>query len=139
MIVAQILNTGWTGKSGRSRRQLLIRRLLEPVLHEQAQIVPLIEDLALDLGVNLPQATHLAVLLGDQLLAHRRDLDVQIVIGEIEVRSEELCRCAVGGELDRKLARFVFPFDLVEIEQSRKLPLALVCEIDLLCLGRLFG
>jgi hypothetical protein len=139
LIVPEIFDARWSGKSSGCWWQLLIRRLLQPVLDEQTQIVALIENLAFDLRVELAQAAHLPILLGHQLLAHRGDLDVEIVIGEVEVGAKELRRGTVGSELDCKLARLVLPVDLVEIEESRKLSFAFVSKIDLFCLGQLFG
>ena len=139
LIASEILDARWAGQACRGGRQLLIWRFFEPILDQQAQVIPLIEDLALDFGVDLAQTPHFAILLGDELLAHRGYLDVEIVIGKIEIRSEELGWCSIGGKLDGEFARFVFPVHLVEIEQSRKLSLAFMCEVDGVCRLRLFG
>ncbi len=53
-----------------------LRRRLEPVLHEEVQVVALVEHLDVDLGVQLTQPARLAVLLRHELLVQRRDLDV---------------------------------------------------------------
>ena len=73
-----------------------LRRRLEPVLHEQVQVVALVQHLDLDLGVQLAQATRLAVLLRHELLVERRDLDVLVVRGQVEVGRERLHRVAVA-------------------------------------------
>jgi hypothetical protein len=111
----------------------LIVRLFESVLDEKMQVVPLVEDLAPHVGIQLPQPPDLAVLLGHELLVHRRDLDEQVVVGQVEVGPEELDRLAIIVVVDGELSRLVLPLDAVEIEQSRELPLALVGEIDGVC------
>ena len=136
--VSEILDAWRSGKTCRGRREFLIRWFLESVLDQQAQVIPLVEDLAFDFGMHLLEPPHLPILLGHQLLAHGRDLDVEVIVGKVEVGAEVLRGCSVIGELDGKLAWFVLPGDLVEIEQSRKLSFALVCEIDLVCRLRLF-
>ncbi|MGC2241635.1 MAG: hypothetical protein WA726_12450 [Acidimicrobiia bacterium] len=92
----------------------------------------MIEDLAADLGVQLLEAANLAILLGDQLLAHRGDLDVEIVIREIEIGSEELRGAPVLVPGDGERGRLVIPGDTIEIQEKRKLPLAVVSELGLL-------
>jgi hypothetical protein len=104
--------------------------LLETVFHNQMQVVPLVEDLALDVGVVLLELADLLVLLGDELLIHRGDLDEDLVIQQVEVRCEELGRLAVF-EPDREAARLVFPRDTIEVEEESELPLTVVSEIDL--------
>jgi hypothetical protein len=93
--------------------------------------VPLIEDLAPHVRVQLPQAPYLAVLLGDEFLTHRRDLDEEVIVWQIEIRP----KLPRGGSrfipLDDKGSRFVLPRDRVEIEESREFPLAGVGELDL--------
>ena len=114
-----------------------LRRRLEPVLHEEVQVVALVEHLDLDLGVQLAQAARLAVLLRHELLVQRRDLDVEVVRGEVEVGRERLHRVAVAVTLERERARLVVPLDAVEVEQLRELPLRVVREADLLVRERL--
>ena len=70
----------------------LTRRILQAVLRHQRQVVALVEDLAPDLGVPLAEAADLPVLLRDELLVERRDLDVEVVDREVEVGREPLQR-----------------------------------------------
>ena len=56
-----------------------LRRRLEPVLHEQVQVVALVQHAHVDLGIELLHPARLAVLLGDELLVQRGDLDVEVV------------------------------------------------------------
>jgi hypothetical protein len=80
------------------------------------EIVALIEDLAIHVGVKLSDSSHLLVLLGDQLLVHRRDLDEEIVFRKVEIGCEELGRYVVVVPCDRKRARLVFPGHTVEVK-----------------------
>jgi hypothetical protein len=109
-------------------RQFRIR-LLEPVLDEKVQIVALIEHLALDMWILLLELTDLSVLLCNELLAHRRDLDVDVILREIEVRSEVPRRLAAVVPLEGKRVRLVLPVDRVEVEEPRKLAFAVVSEL----------
>ena len=72
------------GPSSASDRPL--GRLLETVLDEQVQVVALVEDLASDVRIERRQPPHLAVLLGHELLVEGRDLDVEVELGQVEVR-----------------------------------------------------
>jgi len=127
---AEIDDLDRTGDPGRSLRLLQVVGCLEAVLDEQVQVVPLVEDLAVDVRVVFGQQPDLSVLLGDELLIHRGDLDEQILVRQVEVGSEVGRRLAVVGELDRKRPRFVVPAQPVEIEESRELALALVGKRD---------
>src|SRR5262249_32598611 len=53
----------------------VLRRRLEPVLAEELEVVALVEDPHADVGIELLHAPCLAVLLRDELLVQRRDLD----------------------------------------------------------------
>jgi hypothetical protein len=99
------------------------RRVLEPVLRDQGEIVTLIEDLAPDLRVALAQPADLSVLLRDELLVQGRDLDIEIELGEVEVRGESLDDVAITIPVDREGGRFVVPTDLIEVEQPGELSL----------------
>jgi hypothetical protein len=103
---------------------------LEPVLDEKSQIVPLVEDLCLDVRIEGAQPADLAVLLGDELLVERRDLDVDVEVREIEVRREALCRLAVGIPGDVEGRWLVLPRDLIEVQELGELPLAVVGKGD---------
>src|SRR5438874_1186465 len=94
-----------------------LRRRLEPVLHEQMQVVALVQHLDADLGVKLAEPAGLAVLLRDELLVERRDLDVEVVRRQVEIGTERLRGTAVTVAFQRERARLVGPFDAVEVEQ----------------------
>ncbi|MEA2001283.1 MAG: hypothetical protein U9N84_05275, partial [Actinomycetota bacterium] len=124
-VVSEVFDAGRAGNTGRGRRKLLIRWLLQTVLDEEAEVVALVKDFALDLRVHFPEETYLLVLFGHKLLTHGRYLDVQVVLREVEIGSEELCRLAIL-EPNCELARFIVPVDFVEIQESREQPVALV-------------
>jgi hypothetical protein len=105
-------------------------RLLKPVLHQQVEVVALVEELDLDLRVQLSEAPGLAVLLGHQLLVQGGDLDVEVVVGQVEVRAETLDRLVVLVPLEGELSRLVLPGDPVEVEQFGELALRVVREAD---------
>jgi hypothetical protein len=108
---------------------------LESVLHEQAEVVTLVEDLAPHLRVPLAETADLAVLLRDQLLVEGRDLDVLVVRGKVEVGGEPLGDVALGVPVDVEGARLVVPFDLVEVEKPSELPFGIVGKGDGLTAG----
>ncbi len=110
------------------RRQLQ-RTVVQPVLQQEVEIVALVEHLAAHVGVELAQAADLAILLSDQPLIHRGDLDVNTLISQIEVGSEVLGGVIVLVELYWKRRRLILPIDTVEIEQTRELSLTDVGEI----------
>src|SRR5207302_1190362 len=85
----------------------------------------------LHLGMQLAQASGLPVLLRDELLVERGDLDVQVVRRQIEVGCERLHGLAVAVTFQRERARLVLPLDAVEVEELRELPLRVVRESDL--------
>jgi len=92
--------------------------------------VPLIEDLASNIRIELPKAANLPILLGDQLLVHRGDLDVETILRQIEIRPELFCDDPGCVPLDRECTRFVLPYDIVEVQKPRELPLARMGEVD---------
>jgi hypothetical protein len=106
----------------------LLRRWLETVLDQEIHVVALVEDPALHPRVKLLQAARFAVLLRDELLIQRCDLDVAVERWKVEVRREALGSVAVAIPLDIERGRLVLPLDLIEIEQLRELLLAVVSE-----------
>jgi hypothetical protein len=107
-------------------------RLLESIFHQQGEIVTLVEDLAPHIWIQLAQATDLAVLLGNELLVQRGDLDVEVELREVEIRREALGRVPVPVPRDLEAAGLVLPPDFVEIQQLGELALAVVGKLDLL-------
>ena len=105
-------------------------RFFEAVLDDEMEVVALIEDFALDIGMNRLEPADLLVLLGDQLLIHGRDLDVQLVVGQIEIGCEVLGGLPVVIELDREAIGFVVPRNSIEVKEERELALAVVGKFD---------
>jgi hypothetical protein len=89
---------------------------LEAVFLNQVEIIPLVEDLAPDARIKTPECPYFSVLLGDELLAHRGDLNEEVVVGKVEVGSEVLVGppfCVPG---DGECPGLILPGDSVEIE-----------------------
>jgi len=129
-IVAQVHHPGRTWDTSRRRRQFLVLRLGQPVLDEEMEVIPLVEDPAANVRVQSPKPSHLAILLRHEALIHRGDLDEDVLVREVEVGAEELRRRAIGLELDGELAGFELPRNVIEVEQPRELALTLMGELD---------
>ena len=97
------------------------------VLRQQLVDIALVEETDVDLGIQLLQPSELAVLLRDQALAHRGQLEVQVEIREIEVRREHFADLAVLLVQDER-PWLVLPGDAVEVQDARELALARVSE-----------
>src|SRR6202022_4599731 len=81
-----------------------------------------------DLRVQLAKHPHLAVLGRDQRLLHRRQLDVEVLFGKIEVGSEHLRHVgALPG--DRERHGLVYPANAVVVEEARELLLRWMSEL----------
>src|SRR5436190_869831 len=106
----------------------LARQSLEPVLRDEREVVALVEALAAHLRIAFPESSDLSVLLRDELLVQRGDLDVEVVLRQVEVRGELLDDVPVLVPLQVEGGRLVLPFDLIEVEESRELALAVVRE-----------
>ena len=97
-------------------------------LQHQRPEVAGIEQLDPDVRVELTQPAQLAVLLAHEALLERRQLEVQVEVGQVEVGREALDDRAVEVPQDRERVRLVLPADLVEVEDPRQLRLARVGE-----------
>jgi hypothetical protein len=106
--------------------------MFEPVLDEQIQIVPLVQDLASNVRIERHQPPRLTVFLRDELLIQSCDLDVDVEGGKIEIGCESLRRGAGSVPLDFEAGRLVLPGYFVEIQQLGELTLAVVGELNLL-------
>jgi hypothetical protein len=93
-----------------------IGRPFEAVFLNQVEIIPLVEDLAPDARIEAPEGPYFSVLLGDELLAHRGDLNEEVVVGKVEVGSEILVGPPFAVPGDRESPRLILPGDSVEIE-----------------------
>jgi hypothetical protein len=133
---AKICDFGWSWDSSGSCEVGLGVRLFKSVLDEKMQVVALVEHLAPYIWVQLAKPFYFTVLLGYEFLTHGRDLDVGVVAWEVEIGLEQLCRFAGFIPLDRELPWLVLPRDTVEIQESRELPLAVVCEFGEIGRGR---
>src|SRR5215212_9565946 len=88
-------------------------RQVEPVALGQPLDVTLVEELYVHLGVALAQPAQLAVLARHEALLHDRDLEVEVLLGEEEVRRECEQDAALGVLLEHERARLVVPGDAV--------------------------
>src|SRR5450631_2110431 len=100
----------------------------ESELHQKVEVVALVEHLDLYFRVKLSQPPYLAVLLGHQTLVERRELDVEVVSRQVEVRAETLDGFAPGVPLDGELHRLVLPGHTVEVQETGELALGLMGE-----------
>ena len=98
------------------------------VLEHQRPEVPRVEQLDVEVRVQLAQPAELAVLLADELLAEGRHLEVEVEVGQVEVRREALDDVAIEVPQDREGVRLVLPAHGVEVEDPRHLGLAGVRE-----------
>src|SRR6185437_7429529 len=92
------------------------------MLGEALQVAP-VEELYLDVRVPLAQLAQLAVLAGYERLLHGGDLDVEVLLGEIEVGRERLLHAPVGVLLEHEGPGLVFPGEVVVVEHLRALEL----------------
>jgi hypothetical protein len=89
---------------------------LKAVFLHQVKVITLVEDLAADTRIQAPEGPYLAVFLGDELLAHRGDLDEEVVVGKIEIGSEVLVGTPLSVPRDWKRSRLVRPGNSVKVE-----------------------
>src|SRR5262249_27606408 len=117
------------GRRGLAYRpgHLLDDRELAVLEHESPEVTRR-GELDPDIRIQLAEATKLAVLLPDQLLAEGRELKIEVEVRQIEVRREALHDGAFERPQERKDVRLVLPADLVEVEDPGHLRLARVGE-----------
>lgn len=63
---------------------------LKAIFVNQVEVITLVKDLAADTRIQMAEGPYLAIFLGDELLAHRGDLDKEVVFRKIEIGSEVL-------------------------------------------------
>src|SRR6266481_6394697 len=97
------------------------------VLSQPFQI-PFVEELHLDVRIPLAELPQLAVLARDERLLHDGQLDVEILVGEVEVGRERLEHAALRVLLEDEGPRLVLPRDAVIVEDLRALELRLARE-----------
>ena len=94
----------------------------------QALDIALVEELDLDVRVALLELAELPVLSCDEGLLHRRHLEVQVLLRQVEVGLEGLDDTAVRVLLEHERSRLVLPRDAVVIEDPGALDLDVVDE-----------
>jgi hypothetical protein len=93
---------------------------IEIVSSQNRVKVALVDDEQWDLGIELAEVTHLAVLLRDQSLGEHSELDEEVLFGEIEVGTESLYRYPALVPCEGKLERLVEPLVAVESKELRE-------------------
>ena len=86
------------------------------------------KELDLDLWIPLVELADLAVLTGDERLLHHRHLEVEVLLGKVEVRREGLENAALLVGFEHERAWLVLPRDSVEVEEFRALHLGWIGE-----------
>src|SRR5215831_15506471 len=90
--------------------------------------IPLVEELDAHLGIELAQPAQLPVLPGDERLLHDRDLEIEVLVGEVEIGRERLDDLALLIALEHERVRLVHPRHAVVIEDLGVLEFRLVDE-----------
>lgn len=80
------------------------------------KVIALVEDFAIDLRIQLAKPADLSILLRDQFLIHGGDLDEQVILGQIEIGSEELRWCSITAPGYWEGSGLVLPVDTVEVQ-----------------------
>jgi hypothetical protein len=129
-LLAEIDDLGRSRYASGSRMVNLGVRSFEAVLDQQVEIVALVKHFALNVRMVLSEKPHLSVLLRHELLTHRRDLYVDVILREVEVRPEVSDWISVVIPFESECVWLVFPVDSVEIQQPRKFLFAVVGELS---------
>ena len=108
-------------------RGLVPGQRAEAVPGQYPVVVPLVQQLDVDLRVELAQEAELAVLLRHQVLLQRGQLQPDVQVLQVEVRREQLHRASVVPAQGEG-ARLVDPPDAVEVQDAGELLLAGVGE-----------
>jgi hypothetical protein len=83
--------------------------------------IPQVEQADSHVWVRFAQETELSILPGDEPLPHRRQLEIQVVLREKEIRGNELDRSPIPPPPDRECRRFIGPPQSIEGQESRQL------------------
>lgn len=83
--------------------------------HHVPQISP-VEEFHIDIWVELPHAPQFAVLSRDELRTQCRQLYVEVLLHQIEVRREGFSYIPVIVPLEGKGAWLILPFDTIVVE-----------------------
>src|SRR5262245_21516608 len=92
------------------------------MLGEALEVAP-VEERDPDVGIPLAQLAQLPVLAGDERLLHGGYLDVEVLLGEIEVGREGFGHAPVVVLFEYERPRLVFPRNVVVVEHLGALEL----------------
>jgi hypothetical protein len=93
--------------------------------------MPAPAGLDVQMRVKLAQQPHLAVFARYKRLLHGGQFHVKVELRQVEIGREGFQHRPVGGILDGKTPRFIFPGDAVKIQQVGEHFLALMGELFL--------
>ena len=105
-----------------------IRRCEASESLDERQEVSLIHDSYIRAGVEFAHAFELLVLLRDVLLVHGCQFQIGVKLRQIEVGAKGAGNVALGVPLDGEGLGFVFPIDLVHVENTCEFGLGWVLE-----------
>lgn len=97
---------------------------MQAVFCHQIRQVAVVENFYIHVGVELLETAQLAIFLCDQMLAHGRELDVEVEIGQVKVGRKRFFHVAVRVPFEGKGARFIFPTDAIKIQNVREFDLS---------------
>src|SRR5450759_331279 len=101
---------------------------IEAVALGQSLNVAPVEELDADSRIELSQLAQLAVLARHERLLHDRDLQVEILLGEVEVGCERLADTAFIVPREHERGGLVLPRNSVIVENARAFDFCLVRE-----------
>jgi hypothetical protein len=94
----------------------------------QSLEIPQIEHTDSHVWIGFAQEPELSVLPGDEPLPHCRQLEIQVVLREIEVRRDELYGSPIPAPPHRERCRLICPSQPIERQESGQLDLGRVSE-----------
>jgi len=98
-------------------------------LEEELSVVPTVEDLQLNVGIELAHLPNLPVLGSYQALFHGGQFHVEPELRQVEIGREASGDPALGITVQGETDRLVTPLDPVEVEEAGEIGLTLVSEV----------
>ncbi len=77
-----------------------------------------IQELDLNSGVTKPELSQLAILPCHERLPHDSHLDVEVYVGQVEIRCHCLGHAATVVAFENERPRFIFPGDTLLVEHA---------------------
>ena len=98
---------------------------------DQGLEIPFINDLDVRSGIKLTHPAQFFVLLGHITLVHGGQFQVGVELDEVKIGAESQGDIAFGVPFDRKRPWFIFPLDLVHVQDAGELGFGFVFKMDL--------